>query len=139
MRRVGPLLVRGFADDAFERLLVAAWHDPSRITDAIRAGYRAPLKVVDWDRALWELVIARGQDAVSERVGELRVPTLVITGEDDRVVPPTDSARLVEEIVGAELVTVSGTGHIPHEEATDAFVNAVYRFLDSLDPPVSPG
>jgi pimeloyl-ACP methyl ester carboxylesterase len=139
MRRVGPLLVRGFADDAFERLLVAAWHDPSSITDAIRAGYRAPLKVVDWDRALWELVIARGQDAVSERVGELRVPTLVITGEDDRVVPPTDSARLVEEIVGAELVTVSGTGHIPHEEATDAFVNAVYRFLDSLDPPVSPG
>jgi pimeloyl-ACP methyl ester carboxylesterase len=84
-------------------------------------------------------VIARGQDAVSERIGELRRPTLVITGEDDRVVPPADSARLAEEIAGAELVTVSGAGHIPHEEAPDAFVNAVYRFLDSLDLPVSPG
>jgi pimeloyl-ACP methyl ester carboxylesterase len=132
LRRVGPLLVRGFADDAFERLLVAAWHDPSRITEETRAGYQAPLRVSDWDRALWELVIARGGDAVSERVGDVSVPTLVITGGYDRVVPPADSARLAREIADAELVTVPGAGHIPHEEAADAFVNAVYGFIDSL-------
>lgn len=138
-RRVGPLLVRAFADDAFDRLLIAAWFDPSRITDAIRAGYRQPLKVADWDRALWELVIARGGDAVSERVADVGVPTLVMTGEHDRVVPPADSARLAGEIAAAQLVRVPDAGHIPHEETPDAFVNAVYRFVDSLDPSTAPG
>jgi len=139
LRRVGPLLVRSFADDAFERLLVAAWHDPSRITDKIRAGYQAPLRVADWDRALWELVIARGEDAVSERADEVRVPTLVITGEGDRVVPPQDSTRVSRAIAGSELVTVPDAGHIPHEETPDAFLNAVYRFVDSLDLPAASG
>ena len=137
MRRLGPLLVRRFAEGAFDRLLVAAWHDPSRITDEIRAGYRAPLKVTDWDRALWELVIARGDGAVSDRVADVRVPTLVVTGEDDRVVPPADSTRLTEEIADAELVNVPDAGHIPHEEAPKAFLNAMYRFLDTLDLPAS--
>jgi pimeloyl-ACP methyl ester carboxylesterase len=139
LRRVGPLLVRGFADDAFERLLVAAWRDPSRITDSIRTGYERPLNVADWDEALWELVIARGGDAVTERVGDVAVPTLVITGESDRVVPPADSARLAEEIPNAQLVSVPDAGHIPHEETPDAFVNALYRFVDSLELPSSPG
>jgi len=139
LRRVGPLLVRTFAEDAFDRLLVAAWHDPSRISDATRTGYRRPLEVTDWDRALWELVIARGDDVVSEQVASVDVPTLVMTGKYDRVVPPTDSARLAKEIAGAQLVTVPDAGHIPHEEAAEMFVNAVYRFMDSLDVPATSG
>jgi pimeloyl-ACP methyl ester carboxylesterase len=63
----------------------------------------------------------------------------VITGGYDRVVPPADSARLAQEIADAELVTVPDAGHIPHEEAADAFVNAVYRFIDSLDLPAASG
>ena len=67
------------------------------------------------------------------------MPTLVVTGDDDRVVPPKDSARLAREIAGSQLVIVPDAGHIPHEETPDAFVNAVYRFVDTLDLPAPSG
>ncbi len=57
MGHIGPLLARRIESggDAF---LDSAWHDPSRITPDIRAGYRRPLQIANWDRALWELVKA---------------------------------------------------------------------------------
>lgn len=58
---------------------------------------------------------------VSERLRELRVPTLVLTGSDDRIVPPENSRRIAAAIPGAELVVVEGTGHAFFiEKAEDA-------------------
>jgi pimeloyl-ACP methyl ester carboxylesterase len=132
LRRIGPLVARSIGGAAGDRFLDLAWHDATRITDEVRAGYRTPLAVDDWDRALWELTIARSPQRLGERVSEISCPTLVVTGDDDRIVPTDDSRRLVREIPGAELAVVEDAGHVPHEEQPTVFVNAVYRFLDTL-------
>lgn len=137
MRRVGPLITRriqGWGLD-FAR---SAWHDPSRITPEIWAGYLRPLQADNWDRGLWELTAAGHSLALPERLDQIGVPTLVITGDDDRIVPPADSVRLAAALAEATLVVIPDCGHVPQEECPAAFLEAVTEFLDSLPAGVAP-
>ena len=65
-------------------------------------------------------------------LGRLRVPTLVLWGREDRILPPENGLRLATEIAGARLVVLPDTGHIPQEETPEEFSNAVSRFLDEV-------
>lgn len=131
LRRLGPWLLRTFKAwgvAALER----AWHDPSRLTPEIIDGYTRPLRVKDWDRALWEFTLASRPLSLATRLSEIRVPTLVITGDDDQLVDPAESRRLAADLPHARLVVVPECGHIPHEERPAAFVAAVADFVQRL-------
>lgn len=124
---LGPLLARQIAvrGDAF---LESAWHDPSKITSKVRAGYRRPLRTENWDRALWELTKA-SRPLDTSQVESLELPCLVITGDDDRIVPVASSIRLARELPQAELVILPNCGHVPHEECPGPFLDAAEAFL----------
>jgi pimeloyl-ACP methyl ester carboxylesterase len=100
MQRIGPLFVRNIQDRGLD-FAASAWHDPSKITDDIWEGYTKPLRVDNWDRGLWLLTTASQASGLAERVDEITHPTLVLTGDDDRIVPTAQSIRLAEEIPGA--------------------------------------
>ncbi len=137
-RRWMPWLLRAGASRAASRpgaLAVRAWHDPAGITPEIAEGYLAPLRVPGWDRALWGMTREVGRSRLDERLGELALPTLVVTGDDDRVVPAERSRRLAAAIPGAELAVIEAAGHLPHEERPAAFLDAVERFLGRVAPP----
>ena len=57
--------------------------------------------------------------SVWDELGRLSVPTLVITGEADRLLPPENSRRLAEHIPNAHLVLVEGGGHVFFVEQPD--------------------
>ena len=48
---------------------------------------------------------------VKRRLGEIRCPVLVVSGSEDRMMPPDNSRLLAEGIQGAELYIVEGAGH----------------------------
>ena len=132
MRRLGPLVVRRLLRRG-GGLLDSAWCDASRLTPETVEGYEKPLRAENWDRALWELVMASRSPELADRLGEVGMPVLVITGVCDRIVPPEQSARLAEELPNAELVRIGECGHLPHEECPEAFLEAVATFLSGLD------
>lgn len=131
LNRLGPFLVRSvvFLGEAGLRM---AWHDPDKITVELISGYKKPLQAENWDRALWELVLASHPLGLNERLDQVSVPALVITGEGDRIVPARNSERLAAELPGAELVVIPRCGHVPHEECPAAFLEAVTGFLEDL-------
>ena len=131
MRRIGPLIARRIQGWGLN-FARSAWHDPAKITDEIWAGYRKPLQVADWDRALWELTAANVPTGLAERLAELTLPVLVITGDDDRIVPTAQSLRLATELPNAELVVVPACGHVPHEECPQAVLAAIRTFVAGL-------
>ncbi|MFE2999752.1 alpha/beta fold hydrolase [Nocardia sp. NPDC059246] len=98
-----------------------------------RLGSRAPLvcgaRRGD-PRVLADVLAAYGEFTLhGEAAALLRgIPTFVIAGERDRVVPPTQSARLAERI-WADYELVPGVGHsLPHAQpgrAADAIVPAL--------------
>ena len=129
MRHVGPLIARRIRTWGLD-FVRSAWHDPAQITAAVWEGYQKPLQAENWDRALWELTIAERPNGLSDRLDELTLPILVLTGDDDRIVPTEQSVRLAGELPNAELVVIPDCGHVPHEECPGAFLQAVTGFLE---------
>lgn len=131
MRHLGPLIARQIQKRGPE-LIDLAWHDASKITPEILEGYRKPLLVHNWDRALWELTIASRTLNLADRLDELQMPVLVVTGDDDRIVPTEESLRLAKDIPNSKLAVIPESGHLPHEERPDVFMNEVDMFLSEI-------
>jgi pimeloyl-ACP methyl ester carboxylesterase len=82
-----------------------------------------------WDRAFFESFLATRHLHLDEQLHGLKTPSLVVTGEHDRAVKPAESHRLASELPGAALESIPDCGHLPQEEAPDAFIAAVTPFL----------
>lgn len=129
LNRIGPLISRQLGGEAGENLIRAAWFDPTQITPESWEGYRKPLRVENWDRALWELTKASRELRLGDRLGAIDVPTLVLSGAEDRIVPLEQSQRLAQEIPGASLAVLPRCGHVPQEECSLVFMEAVSAWL----------
>ena len=132
-RQIGPLIARQIKDWGID-FAKSAWHDPSKITPEIWAGYTQPLQVENWDRGLWEFTASSKPTELASSLKKIGVPTLVITGDDDRIVPTTQSIQLAHDLPNAQLVVIPNCGHVPHEECPQAFMQAVKNFLDKPQP-----
>ena len=64
-----------------------------------------------------------------ERLPRVRVPTLVIAGEYDRMTPPGQLARSLLRFPGARLELISRAGHAPFLSHAGEFCQAVTTFL----------
>lgn len=132
-RRLGPLLVRRIQSSGAE-LILTAWHDPARIPPETLALYKKPLQADNWDRALWEFTLASQDLNLDEKLQQFSLPVLVITGDDDRIIPTENSIRLAGELPNASLTVIPAAGHVPHEEQPQAFMEAVGKFLKQITP-----
>ena len=79
-------------------------------------------------RALVDRVRQRSANTSHERIRELTLPTLIIWGGRDRLIPPDDAERLHRDIAGSTLA-VFEVGHAPEEEDPVRTVTGVKRFL----------
>jgi len=70
-----------------------------------------------------------------DRLPQLRCPTLILHGTEDRVVPPRFAEQLARLIPGSRLEWIQGTGHLPFLEAPAVFNEAVLRFLAHVEKP----
>lgn len=132
IQHIGPLIARRIQDWGLD-FARSAWHNPDLITDEILEGYSLPLQIDNWDRALWYLTSSSKDLDLDKRLNELNLPVLVITGDDDQIVPTQDSIRLASEIPGAQLVVIPNCGHVPQEECPEAFVNTIQDFVSGSD------
>jgi len=65
-------------------------------------------------------------------LAKVSVPTLVITGAEDEMIPVDESRRMAEAVKGAKLVIIPGAGHLSNLEQPEAFNSAVNAFLTAL-------
>jgi 3-oxoadipate enol-lactonase len=68
----------------------------------------------------------------SQRAAAIRVPTLVLVGDEDRITPPALSSDLAAMIHGARLEIIPASGHLANAEQPAAFNKAIDRFLADL-------
>lgn len=78
------------------------------------------------------LLALAGRPDLTDLLPEVHVPTLVVWGEEDRVIAPEQSKKIVKAIPGAKGVGIPGAGHLPFLENPSAFNQAVREFLATL-------
>ena len=59
----------------------------------------------------------------------VNVPTHVIWGEDDRIIPPAYAEAFHRLIPGSTLTMIPNAGHLPHLERAPAVAEAMQTFL----------
>jgi pimeloyl-ACP methyl ester carboxylesterase len=64
------------------------------------------------------------------RIATLNLPTLILWGGRDRLIPPENAQRFHRDIAGSQLVIFDDLGHVPQEEDPPRTVAAVERFLE---------
>ena len=111
----------------FGRLVAPAYvHDPEKVGPVLgslgRSGFNHELAAHYFGNqaALYD---------VRDRLGEIRVPTLVMVGENDWLIPPSASRVIAEGIPGAELVVIPQAGHFSFIERPDVYTDAVRGHL----------
>lgn len=133
------MLVRMIIDRFGIAAIRNAWHDSSQITDHVLYSYTKPLRTKGWDRALVEYTAAMLTDSTSEsklplvkRLNEISCPVLIITGDNDRLVPSWNAERLSRAIPGSCFEVIKHCGHLPHEERVEEFLTIVEKFLQKV-------
>jgi pimeloyl-ACP methyl ester carboxylesterase len=128
---LGPLLVSSIASSGMD-LLNESWYNKDLITEEVKAGYREPLSVIGWEEGFWEFNRAPRAFDVKDRLDEITVPTLLITGDTDTVVATADTEALANMINDSVLFVIPQSGHLAQEETpadTMKAIQVVWRIL----------
>jgi 3-oxoadipate enol-lactonase len=73
-------------------------------------------------------VLVHRQDILG-KIDQIRIPTLVICGAEDKATELVHSQRIAERIAGAKLVVIQGAGHLSALERPDAVNEALVPFV----------
>ncbi len=87
-----------------------------------------PIRAADGHRSV--LLTSRNWDAtrIEEDACLIEQPTLLIWGENDRVIPLSDGEHLYDTILNSRLVVIKDCGHVPQEEKPDLVTDLITEF-----------
>jgi pimeloyl-ACP methyl ester carboxylesterase len=128
-------LVAGDLAEAVE-INLRTWVDgPRREPEDVDAAVRE--RVGEMQLRALELQVPVGDDAEEEllvpdlaaRLGEVKVPTLILVGDEDVPDMQAITERLEREIPGSRRATIAKTAHVPSMERPQEFDELVLPFL----------
>ncbi len=137
-----------YPDRAARLVLIGPTIDPRRhtarqqVASLLLDGTREPrtyARILADD--LWDMGVPRAlrmgrmalRDHIEERLPLLRIPTLVVRGERDPLVPQGWAEEATRLLPDGRLVVVPGAAHVAHYDATDAFLRLVEPFFTQAD------
>jgi pimeloyl-ACP methyl ester carboxylesterase len=109
--------------------LVGVYGDPEKISAEVVDRYFELTLREGNRRALSERLRHYEIGADAERIGALKLPTLILWGGRDKVIPPAVALEFERQIEGSRLVMFDDLGHVPQEEDPARTVSAVKAFL----------
>ncbi len=91
-------------------------------------------------RTLRAVIDPQGQtvSAVDRLYLAAHVPTLIVWGRRDTLIPARHAEAAAREIPGSRLVIFENVGHFPHCEAPERFVETLVEFIDTTTPAAVP-
>jgi pimeloyl-ACP methyl ester carboxylesterase len=119
-----------------EETLRKLFHDPKMVEAAlaqplpegevmIQAKNRLSMAKLSWQPRLYNPDLYKWLHRIS-------VPTLILWGDDDKVIPPQYGPAFAELIPGAKLEVIEKCGHLPQIERADAFVSKIAGFITEV-------
>jgi pimeloyl-ACP methyl ester carboxylesterase len=123
-------LMKYFLPRALMRMnLEPAYADPSRLSDAVIDRYYDLLLAPGNRGALLERMRQSVLEDPVPILRQIKIPTLLLWGEKDRLIPFTNATDYMAALPDATLVPFADLGHVPHEEAPTESLPPLERFL----------
>ena len=119
--------------------LEAGYLDPALVTPALIDRYTELARAPGHRDILLGLQTGRRDEATATRLSKIRTPTLVVFGEQDKLIPAADGKRFADAIPGAKLIVYPQVGHVPMEQIPQRSAADLKAWLTtSVYPPAAP-
>ena len=130
------LFTRILPRSVVESSVRSVYGDPSRVSDSLVTRY-FELTLREGNRASLPRRFAQSSNgADSSTIATLRVPTLIMWGGRDGLIPPDHAGRFARDIPGSRIELFPELGHVPHEEDPVRTAAAARAFLDCPGCPI---
>lgn len=130
------VLPRSVVEEGLKKVFV----DQSKVTDEMVARY-LDLSLHEGNRDATRIRFAqnaaRDEVAFAARLGEISMPTLIMWGDQDGLIPVAAAHEFQARIPHAELVIYENVGHVPMEEVPEESAAAVAAFLAAALAPAA--
>ncbi|MBI1251388.1 MAG: alpha/beta fold hydrolase [Alphaproteobacteria bacterium] len=127
---VGPALLQLDSSAMVRQGLQASFFNPTLVDDAMLARYVEMGRAPGHREILLQMAsLSDRQPATNELLSRIQIPTLILSGEADNLVPVASARQFAQAIAGSELVTWPNVGHIPQEEIPAESAAVVANFL----------
>ncbi len=118
-----------------ERVLRIAYFDPNKITEEQIAAYAAPLSERGARHALLQTaqqLVPPNFDELVAKYKDIKVPTLIIWGRQDKLIPLKVGELLDRDIPNSTLKVIEECGHAPQDEKPEETIALLLSFLKGL-------
>ncbi len=116
------------------------YFDNSKVDAVLVEEYFQPMqKDGYWNvlAALQKQFFSLAYDRMTKNYGTLRMPLLIVWGEQDKWLPMDFGSQLHARTPGSEFVTIANCGHNTHQESWESFHRAVMAFYGKHFDPIS--
>ena len=117
---------------AVKMVLRRCYYDKKKITSKDGAAYATPMASPGGRHALLQTVrqcIPPNADELLAKVKTITVPTFILWGREDRIIPLKVGELLHQAIPNSTLEIIEQCGHVPQEEKPDETIARISRFL----------
>ncbi|MBW4482888.1 MAG: alpha/beta hydrolase [Tildeniella torsiva UHER 1998/13D] len=111
-----------------------AYFDKTFVTADAELCAALHLQCPGWQEALIAFTKSGGYNFLAAKIPEIACPTLVIWGEQDKILGTKDARRFERAIPNSKLVWISNCGHVPHLEKPQETAAAIAPFIAQLPP-----
>jgi pimeloyl-ACP methyl ester carboxylesterase len=127
---LAPLMANLLPRQMIEASIRNVYGDPSKVSDElIDRYYELTLRAGNREALRQRFIQAEAGQGFT-RIAELKVPTLIIWGGRDELIPPDNAERFKRDIQGSRLVLFDELGHVPQEEDPARTVAVLMGFLE---------
>jgi len=109
-------------------------YDKSKITEALVERYAVPMRTRGYNYALLQTaaqIIPNDSEQIVSRYHSIDIPTLIIWGRDDAVIPLSSGERLAKELPNATLHVIDECGHNSFEECSADAARVIAKFCSA--------
>jgi pimeloyl-ACP methyl ester carboxylesterase len=115
-------IVEGVRGRNMQAVIQSVFHDADRSDPGVVKMYEQQVRNKRWRTGMMHTIRGTMGHLVRDLVPEIKCPTLMVVGKEDRIVDPKDSIEAANRIPNCRLVEIEDCGHAPQLEKSE-FVN----------------
>ena len=122
-------IVEGVRGRKIQEVIHSVFYDSAKSDVAVIGMYERQVRNKRWRSGFMNTIRGTMGHLVRDRVAELKCPTLMVVGNNDRIVDPQDSIAAAHRIPSCRLVVIEECGHAPQLERAEYVNQLVIDFL----------
>ncbi len=131
-------IVEGIRRNDLKAIVESVFYSPRRVDRRLLGYYTKQFASRRWRTGLLRTIRGTMEHVVRDRLAELRQPTLLVSGAEDRIVDPSTAAAAALRLSQGHYLSIPRCGHAPQMEKPAQINPLVVHFLSSPRPSIRP-